>query len=114
MQIFSSSYDANDLIVKLNSHLAYVRNWLTENKLQMHPCESNIMLIGTSYNLNNTQQAVVVNSVSISRTGTHKCRSVQIGEKLSWESHTDTICKKDSAGIGAMISIKLFVPVKYT
>ena len=105
-EIFSSSYDANELIVKLNSDLAYVRNWLTENKLQMHPCESNIMLIGTSYTLNNknTEQAVVVNSVP-----NHEL--VHINEKLSWESHTDTICKKDSAGIGAMIRIKLFVPV---
>ena len=67
------------------------------------------MFIGSSYNLKNknTEQAVVVNSVPISRTGTHKCLSVQIGEKLSWESHTD---KKASAGIGAKISIKLFVP----
>ena len=109
MQIFSSSYDASVLIVKLNSDLACVRNWLTENKLQMHPSKSNVMFIGSSYNLNNknTEQAVVVNSVPISRTGTHKCLSVQIGEKLSWESYND---KKASAGIGAMISIKLFVP----
>ena len=27
-----------------------------------------------------------------SRTGTHKYLGVQIGEKLSWGSHTDTIC----------------------
>ena len=65
MQIFSSTYDANERIVKLNSDLAYVRNWLTENKLQMHIRESNVMFIGSSYNLNNenTEQAVVVNSV---------------------------------------------------
>ena len=34
-QIFSSSYDANELVIKLNSDLAHVRNWLIENKLQM-------------------------------------------------------------------------------
>ena len=32
-QIFSSSYDANELVVELNSDLARVRNWLIENKL---------------------------------------------------------------------------------
>ena len=66
MQIFPSSYDATDeLIVNLNFDLAYVRNWLTENKLQMHHCKSNIMFIGSSYNLNNknTEQALLVNSV---------------------------------------------------
>ena len=34
---------------------------------------------------------------------------VQIDEKLSWDSHIDMICKKVSAGIGAMRRIKLFV-----
>jgi len=32
-QILSSSYDANELVIKLNSDHAYVRNWLIENKL---------------------------------------------------------------------------------
>ena len=36
-QTFSSSYDANEPVVKLNSDLARVSNWLIENKLQMHP-----------------------------------------------------------------------------
>ena len=35
-QIFSSSYDANELVIKLNSDLAYVHNRLIKNKLQMH------------------------------------------------------------------------------
>ena len=41
---------------------------------------------------------------------THKCLGVQIDEKLSWDSHIDMICKKTSAGIGAMRRIKPFVP----
>ena len=40
-QIFSSSCDANELVIKLNSDLAHVRNWLIENKLQMHPLSLN-------------------------------------------------------------------------
>ena len=72
-QIFSSSYDANELVVKLNSDLARVRNWLIENKLQMHPSKSKLMFIGSSYNLNNknTEQPVVVNNIPVSRTDTH-------------------------------------------
>ena len=63
-QIFSSSYDANELVVKLNSDLAHVGNWLIENKLQMQPPKSKLMFIGSSYNLNNknTEQPVVVKS----------------------------------------------------
>ena len=112
-QIFSSSYDANELVVKLNSDLARVRNWLIENKLQMHPSKSKLMFIGSSYNLKikNTEQPVVVNNTPVSRTDTHKCLGVQIDEKLSWDSHIDMICKTTSAGIGAMRRIKPFVPV---
>ena len=114
-QIFSSSYDANDLVIKLNSDLAHVCNWLIENRLQMHPSKSKLMFIGSSYNLNNKkiEQPVVVNNIPVSRTDTHKCLGVQIDEKLSWYtcSHIDMICEKVSAGIGAIRRIKPFVPV---
>ena len=64
-QIFSSSYDANELVIKLNSDLAHVRNWLKENKLQMHPSKSKLMFNGSSFNLNNknTKRPVVVNNI---------------------------------------------------
>jgi len=100
-QSFSSSYDANELVIKLNSDLAHIRNWLQENKLQMHPSKSKLMFLGSSYNLNNknNEQPVVVNNTPVSRTDTHKCLGVQIDENLSWDSHIDMICKKASAGI---------------
>ena len=79
-QIFSYSYDANELVTKLNSHLAHVRNWLIESKLHMHPSKSKLMFIRSSYNLNNknTEQPVVVNNLPISRTDNHKCLGVQV------------------------------------
>ena len=51
-QIFSSSYDASELVIKLNSDLVHVRNWLIENKLQMHPSKSKLMFISSLYSLN--------------------------------------------------------------
>ena len=71
------------------------------------------MFLDSSYNLNNknTEQPAVVNNIPVSRTDTHKCLGVQIGEKLSWDSHIDMICEKTSAAIGAMRRIKPFVPV---
>ena len=72
-EIFSSSYDANEHVIKLNSDLAHVRNWLIENKLQMHLSKSKLMFIGSSYNLNikNTEHPVVVNNIPVSRTVIH-------------------------------------------
>ena len=88
--------DANELVVKLNCDLAHVSNWLIENKLQMHPSKSKLMIIGSSYNLNNekTEQPVVVNNIPVSRTDTRKCLGVQRDEKLSWDSHIDMICRR--------------------
>ena len=48
-EIFSSSYDANELVTKLNSNLAHVRYWLKENKLQMHPSKSKLRFIGSTF-----------------------------------------------------------------
>ena len=105
-QIFASFHDANELIVKLNSDLAQVRKWLIKNKLQVYPSKSRLLFIGSSYNLNCniTEQPVVVNDQLISRTSARKCLSVHIDEKLSWDYHVNTICKKVSAGIGVACS----------
>ena len=35
---------------------------------------------------------------------------MEIDERLSWEKHIDTICRKTSAGIGAMRRMRAFVP----
>ena len=84
-----------------------------ENKLQKHSSKSKLMFIGSSCisNNRNTEQPIAVNNIPVSRADTHKCLGVQIDEKLSWASHIDMMCKKSSAGIGAMRRIKPFVPV---
>ena len=47
------------------------------------------------------------------RTCTHKCLEVLIDEKLSWDCHAEMICKKVSAGIGAIRCIKNFISVAW-
>ena len=112
-QIFSSSYDANELVVSLNSDLAHVCNWLKENRLQMHPSKCKMMFIGSPYNLNNImcEEPVVANAKPISRIATQMCLGVKLDENLNWDSHIGMICKKASAAIGAMKRIKPFVPM---
>ena len=76
-QIFSSSYDANELVTKLKSDLTHIRDWLIENKLHMHPSKSKLMFIGSSFNLNykDTEQPIVVNNLPISRTDLNASKS---------------------------------------
>ena len=84
--IFSSSNDANEPVVRLNSDLAHLWYWLEENRLQVHPSICKMMFIGSPYNLNNItcKEPVVVNAKSISRTSTQVCLGVKLDEKLSW------------------------------
>ena len=112
-QISSSSNDANELVVKLNSDLAHFCNWLKENRLQMHSTKCKMMIIGSSYNLNNIicEEPVVANGKPTSRTDTQVCLGVKLDENHSWASHIDMICKKASSGISAIKRIKPFVPV---
>ena len=41
----------------------------------------------------------------------HKCLGVEIDEKLNFEKHINKVCKKVSAGIGAIRRIRPFVPI---
>ena len=51
----------------------------------------------------------LVNNQAVPRIDAHKCLGVLIDEKLSWEKHIETICKKAGAGIGALRRAKPFV-----
>ena len=112
-QIFSSSNNANELVVRLNSDLAHVCNWLKENRLQMHPSKCKIMFIGSPYHINNIicEEPVVANGKPIPRINTQVCLGVNLDENLGWASHIEMICKKASSGIGAIKRIKPFVPM---
>ncbi len=72
-----------------------------------------MMFIGSSYNLNNItcEESVVANTKPILRTATQMCLGVEEDENPNWDSHIEMICKKASAGIGAMERIKPFVPM---
>ena len=114
IQIFSSSHDFTELTENLNSDLNNIRNWLAKNKLQHHPTKSKLMFIGSSYNLINKvcDDLVLLNSVPVPRTNTHKCLGIEIDEKRSWDKHIETICKKASAVIGAIRS-QMFLLLHY-
>ena len=54
------------------------------------------MIIGSTYNLNNTvhNNPVILNNKPLSRTGTFECVGVLLEEKLKWDKHIDKILKK--------------------
>ena len=88
-QIFASSNDYAELIDSLNFDLNNISQWLAKNKLQHHPTKTKVMIIGSSYNLNNKvyDYPVMLNSKVIPRTNSFECLGVLIDEKLSWDLH---------------------------
>ena len=111
-QIFSSSYDYNELIDKLNSDLINISDWLARNKLQYHPTKTKFMIIGSTYNLNNKvhNKPVILNNKPLSRTSTFECLGVLLDEKLKWDKHIDKILKKVGSGIAMLRRAKKFIP----
>ena len=118
-QIFSSSYDYNELIDKLNSDLINISDWLARNKLQYHPTKTKFMIIGSTYNLNNkvhnkpvilNNKPVILNNKPLSRTSTFECLGVLLDEKLKWDKHIDKILKKVGSGIAMLRRAKKFIP----
>ena len=87
-QIFSSSYESDELLANLNSYLINIRNWLVKDKLQIHQTKSKRMFIGSSYNLKNKtcDQPVLDNNQSVPIIDAQKCLGVFIDEKRSWQN----------------------------
>ena len=53
---------------------------------------------------------VTVNSQQLTRVTNYRYLGIEVEEALGWQSHVDTICKKVSAGIGALKRIRSLVP----
>ena len=112
---FTSSFDISVLANKINSDLKNLNERLTVNKLQLHPLKTKLMVVGSTYNLN-TKSGDLSNVISIdnnlvSRLPSNKCLGVLLDEKLTFETHSEYMCKKTCAGIGALRRIKPFVPL---
>ena len=73
------------------------------------------MLIGSTHNLNkkskNLPAATSIDNNIVSRVTSNKCLGVLLDEKLTFETHTEYICKKACAGIAAIRRIEPFVPL---
>ena len=73
------------------------------------------MLIGWTHNLNkkskNLPAATSIDNNIVSRVTSNKCLGVLLDEKLTFETHTEYICRKACAGIAALRRIEPFVPL---
>ena len=52
----------------------------------------------------------MINDTPVTRYSSFSCLGVELDERMSWENHIDTICKKVASGIGIIKRVKPFVP----
>ncbi len=112
-EIFASSHDYDSLVKSLNNDLKNLHTWLTKNKLQHHPTKTKLMFIGSPYNLKNKigEESVLFGDKPVALAHSFESLGVTIDENLTWEKHIAKICKKASAGIGAIKRAKPYVDI---
>ena len=111
-QIYASSASFSELVTKLNQDLENIVKWLSQNKSQLHTKKTKAMFIGSPYNLKNKvgNEQVIINDKPVTRYSSFPCLGVELDERMSWENHIDTICRKVGSGIGIVKRVKPFVP----
>jgi hypothetical protein len=101
------------LVKNLNDDLKNIHTWLAKNKLQPHPTKTIMMFIGSPNNLKNRigEATVFIGDKTVPLTHSLESLGVDIDENLSLGKHIDKICKKASAGIGAIRRAKPYVDI---
>ena len=89
-----------------------VQKWLKSNKLSLNVKKTKYTIIGSHHRLRhlNGDLNVTVNSQQLTRVTNYRYLGIEVDEALGWQSQVDTICKKVSAGIGALKGIRSLVP----
>ena len=89
-------------MTKLNQDLETIVIRLSHNKLQLHTKKSKVMFIESSYNLKNKvgNEQVMINDKPVTRNSSFRYLGVELHERMSWEWHIDSICRKVASGIG--------------
>jgi hypothetical protein len=89
-EIYLSSKDCDDIVIKINLDLENIRKWMLRSKLQIHPIKSKYMFIGSAYNIKHkvSGSPILVNNVPIPRTENYIRLGVNIDERLTWEKQS--------------------------
>ena len=97
---------------KLNEDLEEVQKWLKSNKLTLNVKKTKYMIIGSHHRLRhlNVDLNVTVNGQRFTRATNYRYLGMEVDEALGWQPRVDAICKKVSAGIGAIRHIRSLVP----
>ena len=106
--VLLSHSDPNILINTLNIELDKLLQWIRANRLSINLQKTKCMLFSNS--IDNLPHNIKLDDTNIETVSSMKFLGLIIDNKLSWNVHIDSICRKISRNIGIINKVKFFLP----
>ena len=107
--VYMSGDDLHNLYGEMSEELEKVSVWLKTNRLSLNVAKTSYMLF-THAAIRPLTNPIHIQGEMISRVTEVKFLGVCIDERLNYNCHTMTICKKLSSIVGVMNKLKYYVP----
>ena len=99
---------------EVNHDLNNLQNWLLANQLSLNVLKTEYMYFASDYNLSNLGIFVIdplkIGEQPITRVRSTKSLGVVFDQRLVWEEHVDSLCKRVSSGLAALKQARQYVP----
>ena len=99
---------------EVNHDLNNLQNWLLANQLSLNVFKTEYMYFASDYNLSNLGIFVIdplkIGEQPITRVQSTKSLGNVFDQRLVWEEHFDSLCKRVSSGLAALKQARQYVP----
>ena len=110
--LYCEGTDLNEICIKVNEDLQYVKTWLDHNKLSLNVNKTEYMLLGTRNRLNKINDNDVdikINGKQLKRVRKCKHLGIIIDENLTWQDHVTNVQKKSGTGLYMLKTVKPYL-----
>ena len=111
--IIACSHDFYPLVMQLSNDLNKAQLGLEANKLTVNAKKTMYIVIASQNKLNSGvdhDPVININNQSVEIMHSYKYLGIEIDGSLNLQAHVEIICKKVSAGFGALKRIRDFIP----
>ena len=105
-----SATDVGDIVQMLQQSLHEISAWCNANYMIPNPQKTKCMLVTNRQKHQNNPPPLVlqINDESIEQVREHNVLGVLIDERLSWQPHTDMVCKTLSKNLHLLSRLSQF------
>ena len=110
--LYCEGTDLNEICIKVNEDLQYVKTWLDHNKLSLNVNKTEYMLLGTRNRLNKINDNDVdikINGKQLKRVRKCKHLGIIIDENLTWQDHVTNVQNKSGTGLYMLQTVKPYL-----